>query len=124
MNIINEACGNVIITNIAILNRKLKDVCLKSILLFTHFNFNIILFYIILKYIITELEERKIYIDLKSKGFLEDKISDQGILVGFTNNLLRNILYLKLKDKNKIEMHFKASVYLEEIDDRNAVVIE
>lgn len=70
---------------------------------------------IILKYIITELEERKIYIDLKSKGFLEDKISDQGILVGFTNNLLRNILYLKLNDKNKIEMHFKASVFLEEI---------
>lgn len=70
---------------------------------------------IILKYIITELEERKIYIELKSKGFLEDKISDQGILVGFTNNLLRNILYLKLNDKSKIEMHFTASVFLEEI---------
>ena len=70
---------------------------------------------IILKYIIIEPNDRKIYIDLKSKGFLEDKISDQGILVGFTNNLLRNILYLKLKDKNKIEMHFKASVFLEEV---------
>ena len=52
---------------------------------------------IILKYVITELEDIEIYTDLKSKGFLEDKISDQGILVGFTNNLLRNILYLKLK---------------------------
>ncbi|WP_242954068.1 diguanylate cyclase [Clostridium puniceum] len=70
---------------------------------------------IILKYIITELKERRIYLSLKSKGFLEDKISDQGILVGFTNNLLRNILYLKLKDKNKIELHFKASVFLEEV---------
>lgn len=70
---------------------------------------------IILKYIIMELEDREIYTDLKSKGFLEDKISDQGILVGFTNNLLRNILYLKLKDQNKIEMHFKASVFLEEV---------
>lgn len=70
---------------------------------------------IILKYIITDSEDRKVYVNLKSKGFLEDKISDQGILVGFTNNLLRNILYLKLEDKNKIEMHFKASVFLEEV---------
>lgn len=39
----------------------------------------------------------EIYDNLKSKGLLTDKISDQGILIGFRNNLLRNILYLKLK---------------------------
>ena len=70
---------------------------------------------IILKYIIIELEDIEIYRDLKSKGFLSDKISDQGILVGFTNNLLRNILYLKLTEEEKIEMHFKASIFFEEI---------
>jgi len=70
---------------------------------------------IILKYIIVKVDDREIYASLKSKGFLEDKISDQGILVGFTNNLLRNILYLKLKDQNKIEMHLKASIFLEEV---------
>lgn len=70
---------------------------------------------IILKYIITELKNIEIYTGLKSKGFLVDKISDQGILVGFTNNLLRNILYLNLNEEDKIEMHFKASVFFEEI---------
>ena len=70
---------------------------------------------IILKYVITELENIEVYRDLKSKGFLADKISDQGILVGFTNNLLRNILYLKLSEEEKIEMHFKASIFFEEI---------
>lgn len=70
---------------------------------------------IILKYILTESEDRDIYIGLKVNGFLEDKISDQGILLGFNNNLLRNILYLKLQDKDKIEMHLKASVFLEEV---------
>lgn len=70
---------------------------------------------IILKYIIVELKDIEIYTDLKSKGFLSDKISDQGILIGFTNNLLRNILYLKLKEQDKIEMHFRASIFLEEI---------
>ena len=56
---------------------------------------------IILKYIIIELENIEVYGDLKSKGFLEDKISDQGILVGFTNDLLRNILYLKFSEQKK-----------------------
>lgn len=70
---------------------------------------------ILLKYIITDLKEIKVYRNLKSKGFLTDKISDQGILVGFTNNLLRNILYLKLGEEEKIEMHFKASIFMEEI---------
>ena len=70
---------------------------------------------IILKYVITELENIEVYIELKSKGFLEDKISDQGILVGFTNNLLRNILYLKISKEEKIEMHFKASIFFEEV---------
>ena len=29
--------------------------------------------------------------------------------------MLRNILYLKLSEQEKIEMHFKASIFLEEI---------
>lgn len=70
---------------------------------------------IILEYIITEAENIEIYIELKSKGFLEHKISDQGIRVGFTNNLLRNILYLKISNEEKIEMHFHASIFFEEI---------
>ena len=70
---------------------------------------------IILKHIMIELEEMEVYGHLKSKGLLEDKISDQGILVGFTNNLLRNILYLKLSEQEKIEMHCKASIFFEEV---------
>jgi len=70
---------------------------------------------IILKYVITELKEIEVYKELKLKGFIEDKISDQGILVGFTNDLLRNILYLKLSEQEKIDKHLKASICLEEI---------
>lgn len=70
---------------------------------------------IILKYIITESEYTEMYTNLKVKVFLGDKISDQGILVGFTNNLLRNILYLKLSKEEKLKMHFKAAIFLEEI---------
>lgn len=70
---------------------------------------------IILKYIVTELNQIEVFKKLKSKGFLADKISDQGILVGFTNNLLRNILYLKLHEKEKIEMHSEASIFMEEL---------
>ena len=70
---------------------------------------------IILKYIITESENIEVYRVLKSKGFLADKISDKGILVGFTNNLLRNILYLKISKEEKIEMHCNASIFFEEI---------
>lgn len=52
---------------------------------------------------------------MKLKGFLTDKISDQGILVGFKNNLLRNILYLNLSEEEKIQGHSKASIFMEEI---------
>ena len=61
------------------------------------------------------MDDIEVYGELKSKGVLEDKISDQGILVGFANNLLRNILYLKLNEQEKIEMHHKASILFEEI---------
>ena len=70
---------------------------------------------IILEFVITELQDREVYGELKSKDFLEDKISDQGILVGFANNLLRNIFYLKLSEQEKTEMHYKASIFFEEI---------
>jgi diguanylate cyclase (GGDEF)-like protein len=70
---------------------------------------------IILKYVITNLHEINIYRNLKAKGFLEDKISDQGILIGFTNDLLKNILYLKLSKEEKLNKHFNASIFLEEI---------
>ncbi len=70
---------------------------------------------IILKYIITKLKDIEFYRGLKSKDFLGDKISDQGILVGFTNNLLRNILYLKFNEEEKVKMHRKASIFMEEV---------
>ena len=70
---------------------------------------------IILKYVITGSEDIAVYGELKSKGVLEDKISDQGILVGFANDLLRNILYLKLSEQEKIEAHHKASILFEEV---------
>ena len=70
---------------------------------------------IISKYVITDYEEIEAYRDLKSKGLLADKISDQGILVGFRNNLLRNILYLNLSEEERIEWHSKASAFMEEI---------
>ncbi len=69
---------------------------------------------IILKYIIVDSEE-EVYKTLKSKKYLTDKISDQGILVGFSNNLLRNMLYLKLHEEERREMHCKASVFMEEV---------
>ncbi|EHJ01805.1 diguanylate cyclase with TPR repeats [Clostridium sp. DL-VIII] len=69
---------------------------------------------IILKYIITDFEE-EVYKKLKSKKYLIDKISDQGILVGFSNNLLRNMLYLKLHEEERMEMHCKASEFMEEV---------
>lgn len=57
----------------------------------------------------------EIYDNLKSKGLLTDKISDQGILIGFRNNLLRNILYLKLSEEERIKLHSKASIFMEKI---------
>lgn len=70
---------------------------------------------IIIENIIKELDDTEIYRYLKFKGFFMDKISDQGILVGFSNNLLRNILYLKLNQEQKMEMHYKAAIFFEEI---------
>jgi diguanylate cyclase (GGDEF)-like protein len=70
---------------------------------------------IILKHIITDLGGEEIYRVLKSKRYLIDKISDQGILVGFANNLLRNMLYLKLHEEERIEMHYNASIFMEDI---------
>lgn len=70
---------------------------------------------IILTYIITELNDVKVYDELKSKGFLIYKISDRGILIDFSNNLLKNILYLKLDKEKKINMHSNACKFFEEI---------
>lgn len=69
---------------------------------------------IILKYVITDEIGIKAYNKLKSKHFLTDKISDKGVLVGFTNDLLKNILYSKLSQEKKIEMHTRASEFLED----------
>ncbi|EKQ55405.1 MULTISPECIES: diguanylate cyclase [unclassified Clostridium] len=70
---------------------------------------------IILEYVITEIDDVRVYRHLKSKGILSDKISDQGILVGFTNNLLRNIVYLKLNEEEKMKLHSNAAIFMEEI---------
>ncbi|OOM73491.1 diguanylate cyclase [Clostridium sp. BL-8] len=69
---------------------------------------------IILKYVIKDFEE-EVYKKLKSKKYLIDKICDQGILVGFSNDLLRNMLYLKLHEEERMEMHCKASEFMEEV---------
>lgn len=70
---------------------------------------------IIIENILKKSDEIEVYKYLKIKGFFIDKISDQGILVGFFNNLLRNIMYLKLDQEQKIEMHYQASIFFEEI---------
>ncbi|WP_294404448.1 diguanylate cyclase [uncultured Clostridium sp.] len=69
---------------------------------------------LILTNIITDISDIQIYRNLKIKGFLIDKISDLGMLVGFSNNLLRNILYLKLDKEKKKAMHKKAAELLKE----------
>ena len=69
---------------------------------------------LILTNIITDISNIQIYRNLKIKGFLIDKISDLGMLVGFSNNLLRNILYLKLDKEKKKAMHKKAAELLKE----------
>ncbi|WP_238917970.1 diguanylate cyclase [Clostridium sp. YIM B02555] len=96
--------------NISILNEAEIDI-LKKLSIFE----NPLCEKIILENIITEQNQINIYRFLKFKRFFIDKISDQGILVGFSNNLLRNILYLKLEEDQKIEMHKNASVFLEKI---------
>lgn len=68
---------------------------------------------IILRDILKTSEEKEIYKKLKKRSYFIDKISDQGILVGFTNNLLRNILYIKLSDEEKYDMHCNACEFLE-----------
>lgn len=68
----------------------------------------------ILEDIITEPYNIHIYEELKHKGYLIDKISDQGMLVGFSNNLLRNILCLKLDSDEKRIMHKKAAALLKQ----------
>ena len=70
---------------------------------------------IVLSSIITDSYDVQIYKELKFKGHIIDKISDQGMLVGFSNNLLRNILYLKLDKERKKEMHRHASELLKKM---------
>lgn len=67
---------------------------------------------IILENIIIDNTHIQIYKKLKINGYLIDKISDQGMLVGFSNNLLRNILYLKLNKDTKKQMHKHAVEFL------------
>ncbi|MBE6071716.1 MAG: diguanylate cyclase [Clostridium butyricum] len=69
---------------------------------------------IILKYVITDEIGITAYNKLKTKHFLADKISDKGVLVGFTNDLLKNILYSKLSKEKKFKMHTRASEFLED----------
>ena len=64
--------------------------------------------------IINNIKQIRIYNTLKNKGYFIDKISDQGLLVGFSNNLLRNILYLKLDKEKKRCMHKDAANLLKE----------
>ena len=69
---------------------------------------------IILTNIITDMSNIHIYKKLKLNGYLIDKISDQGMLVGFSNNLVRNILYLRLDKSKKEKMHRQAYKILEQ----------
>ncbi len=75
----------------------------------------------IFKYILTKDEVRKIYFELKEKRFITDKISDRGFLIGFTNDLLKNILYSRITDNEKKKMHLKASRFLEQELDSSEV---
>ena len=69
---------------------------------------------IIFESVIADDYNIKIYKKLKSKGYIIDKISDQGMLVGFSNYLVRDILYLRLDKKKKKEMHKRAAELLKE----------
>ncbi|MDO5515981.1 MAG: diguanylate cyclase [Clostridium sp.] len=79
---------------------------------------------IILGDLLNGSEETEIFKRLKEKGYFIDKISDQGILVGFTNNLLRNILYIKLNHEEKYYMHCSACEFLEKEIDRSEYYME
>lgn len=79
----------------------------------------------ILKYVITEEDGIEAYDKLKEKHFLADKISDKGVLVGFNNELLKNILYFKIDEEEKYEMHKNATEFLEyEIYDDDSCIEE
>lgn len=75
---------------------------------------------IILKDILKDSSEIERYKRLKDRQYFIDKISDQGILVGFSNNILRNILYLKLSDEEKFNLHNNACEFFErEVQESN-----
>ncbi|MBE6063479.1 MAG: diguanylate cyclase [Clostridium butyricum] len=68
---------------------------------------------IIYEDLLIDEQEINIFKQLKNKGYFIDKISDQGMLVGFANDLLRNILYLKLSSEERINMHYNACIFME-----------
>ena len=79
----------------------------------------------ILKYVITDEDRIKAYNKLKEKHFLTDKISDKGVLVGFNNELLKNILYFKIDKEEKYKMHKNATEFLEyEVYDDDSCIEE
>lgn len=70
---------------------------------------------IILNDILESNIERENYYSLKKKGFLINEISDLGVLIGFSNNLLRNLLYNNLNDDLKYSLHKKSCKLFEDI---------
>ena len=70
---------------------------------------------ILLNYIFTEPISAKVYNNLKLKGVLIEKISDEGMLIDFSNNLLKNVLYTRVNRERKFKMHVEASIFFEEI---------
>lgn len=58
---------------------------------------------ILLDYIFTESKSVSVYNGLKLKGVLIEKISDGGMLIDFSDTLLKNLLYIRLnKEKNSV----------------------
>ncbi|SFD33091.1 diguanylate cyclase [Clostridium uliginosum] len=70
---------------------------------------------IIFSYIILDDLKKEVYNQLKLKRLLIDKISDTGMRVDFSNDLVKKIIYSKLNEENKIKMHINACNFLEKI---------
>lgn len=68
---------------------------------------------IILTHIITDEIEIESYNKLKKNHFLTDKISDKGLLIGFNNELLKNIIYFRIDKEEKYKLHKNATEFLE-----------
>lgn len=96
--------------NIQTLNKKESDILNKLSIFNSSLSENIVLNNIL------DLDvERESYYSLKKKGFLTNEISDLGVLIGFSNTLLKKLLYNNLDSNLKYSLHKKACKFFEDM---------